>query len=193
MDNKISSQPKNNRKIITLKNSKLQFLYRPVISTSQLYTVKAKVRLKGKDLGFQGQGLGHWDQGQKFWSQGQKNFILGHVIHKVVFCRKFIVNCWRKAHRATRPSFEFIIHCQRDTEQRISPSGSHGVPLNTTRYVVRNSAPSAGSNTGPPILLPMPSSLPSGSRYALKFSMTISSPARSVGVRILGCQQQQEH
>ena len=53
-------------------------------------------------------------------------------------------------------------------------------------YVVRNTAPSAGSNTGPPMLPPIPSSRPSGMRYALRPPITISSPGRSVGVKILG-------
>jgi len=77
----------------------------------------------------------------------------------------------------------------RDAENKWSsnsPSGSHGVPLKTTRYVVRKTAPSAGRSTGPPTLPPTPSSRPSGKRNARSPSMTRSSPGSSTGVRIFG-------
>lgn len=66
------------------------------------------------------------------------------------------------------------------------PRGSQGIPLKMILYVVRNIAPSAGNKQGPPNEPPTPSSRPSGNRYTRKPSITISSPGRIVGSKILG-------
>lgn len=67
-----------------------------------------------------------------------------------------------------------------------SPSGSVGVPLKMSRYVVRNTAPSAGSKGGPPIS-PVASSRPSGTKWTRMASITSSSPGNSNGLSSLGC------
>ena len=49
-------------------------------------------------------------------------------------------------------------------DKKCSPKGSQEVPLKTMRYEVRKMAPSAGRCEGPPMLPPLPSSRPSGTR-----------------------------
>ena len=61
------------------------------------------------------------------------------------------------------------------------------MPLKMILYLVMKRAPSAGNRTGPPTLAPVPSSLPSGSRYDRRPSTSISSPGSRLGVKILGC------
>lgn len=74
---------------------------------------------------------------------------------------------------------------------RLSPSGSTGVPLKISLYVVRKMAPSAGSRGGPPIS-PVASSRPSGTRWTRMASITSSSPGSSVGLSNLGCTQEEK-
>lgn len=89
-----------------------------------------------------------------------------------------------KCYPPQRPCREDRVQPEKGSEG--SPSGSVGIPVKMTRYVVRKTAPSAGSSAGPPAPPPAPSSRPSGSRYTRKPSRTHSSPGNRRGRSSLG-------